>query len=210
MSLPVAKTERDFSQIFSSRPSPKGGPTNVIFTLSSALQNIERATQHAEHQQQQQQQPPLQLSQQQEQDLRAAVTQASQSNAEPSSESQQAVMISLDELAKNFRPFHPPPPPVPINDMTEKQTSNFSNVIPTQQPPLDLPAAVVAEIMEDERSSITAPAPRQPFLNRLRKRQEEVMHAISVRRQRKLKMKKHKYKKLMRRTRNLRRRLDRI
>ncbi|KFY14564.1 hypothetical protein V492_02551 [Pseudogymnoascus sp. VKM F-4246] len=35
------------------------------------------------------------------------------------------------------------------------------------------------------------------------------MWAISVKRQRKLKMKKHKYKKLMRRTRNLRRRLDR-
>ncbi|KAI4743617.1 hypothetical protein E4T50_06012 [Aureobasidium sp. EXF-12298] len=35
------------------------------------------------------------------------------------------------------------------------------------------------------------------------------MHAISVKRQRKLKMKKHKYKKLMKRTRNLRRRLDR-
>ncbi|KAI9697780.1 MAG: hypothetical protein M1836_004456 [Candelina mexicana] len=34
--------------------------------------------------------------------------------------------------------------------------------------------------------------------------------AISVRRQRKLKMKKHKYKKLMKRTRNLRRRLDRL
>ncbi|KAK3673477.1 hypothetical protein LTR78_006711 [Recurvomyces mirabilis] len=35
------------------------------------------------------------------------------------------------------------------------------------------------------------------------------MYAISVKRQRKLKMKKHKYKKLMKRTRNLRRRLDR-
>ncbi|KAI9760115.1 MAG: hypothetical protein M1835_000226 [Candelina submexicana] len=34
--------------------------------------------------------------------------------------------------------------------------------------------------------------------------------AISVKRQRKLKMKKHKYKKLMKRTRNLRRRLDRL
>ncbi|KAI9835053.1 MAG: hypothetical protein M1819_002605 [Sarea resinae] len=39
--------------------------------------------------------------------------------------------------------------------------------------------------------------------------QTGTMHAISVKRQRKLKMKKHKYKKLMRRTRNLRRRLDR-
>ncbi|KAI9819715.1 MAG: hypothetical protein M1832_003949 [Thelocarpon impressellum] len=35
------------------------------------------------------------------------------------------------------------------------------------------------------------------------------MYLISVKRQRKLKMKKHKYKKLMRKTRNLRRRLDR-
>ena len=64
--------------------------------------------------------------------------------------------------------------------------------------------------------------PRQPFLNHMRERHlrwEEVRQrkvvrpkiwtAISVRRQRKLKMKKHKYKKLMRRTRNLRRKLDR-
>lgn len=36
------------------------------------------------------------------------------------------------------------------------------------------------------------------------------MEAISVKRQRKLKMKKHKYKKLMRRTRNLRRKLGKI
>jgi hypothetical protein len=36
------------------------------------------------------------------------------------------------------------------------------------------------------------------------------MIALSVKRQRKLKMKKHKYKKLMKRTRNLRRRLDKL
>ena len=35
------------------------------------------------------------------------------------------------------------------------------------------------------------------------------MQLISVRRQRKLKMKKHKYKKLMKKTRNLRRRIER-
>ncbi|KAL8916636.1 MAG: hypothetical protein Q9208_008395 [Pyrenodesmia sp. 3 TL-2023] len=62
--------------------------------------------------------------------------------------------------------------------------------------------------------------PRQPFLERMRKRQQvwedgmtgkkrHIWRAISVKRQRKLKMKKHKYKKLMRKTRNLRRRLDR-
>lgn len=42
-----------------------------------------------------------------------------------------------------------------------------------------------------------------------RKSEENKIWAISVKRQRKLKMKKHKYKKLMRKTRNLRRRLDR-
>ncbi|KAG4218531.1 hypothetical protein PC116_g32989 [Phytophthora cactorum] len=64
--------------------------------------------------------------------------------------------------------------------------------------------------------------PRAPktFLERMALRQirwrEEVrgqspdMHAISVRRQRKLKMKKKKYKKLMKRTRNARRKLDRV
>ena len=59
----------------------------------------------------------------------------------------------------------------------------------------------------------------QPFLGRMRERQIqymdrlgdcEIWQAISVKRQRKLKMKKHKYKKLMKRTKNLRRRLDRL
>lgn len=59
-------------------------------------------------------------------------------------------------------------------------------------------------------------AHNQPFLGRMRQRQLEYLDrigerdgwiAISVKRQRKLKMKKHKYKKLMKKTKNLRRRL---
>jgi len=59
---------------------------------------------------------------------------------------------------------------------------------------------------------------RQPFLKRMRQRQNTNTRyreqrpgilAISVKRQRKLKMKKHKYKKLMKRTRLQRRKLDR-
>lgn len=63
---------------------------------------------------------------------------------------------------------------------------------------------------------------RQPFIRRMLERQQRweesvderadqkgTMMLISVKRQRKLKMKKHKYKKLMKRTRNLRRKLDR-
>ncbi|KLU88740.1 hypothetical protein MAPG_07724 [Magnaporthiopsis poae ATCC 64411] len=61
--------------------------------------------------------------------------------------------------------------------------------------------------------------PRRSFLERLARRQimfqqsqknNGAMQAISVKRQRKLKMKKKKYKKLLKRTRNERRKLDRL
>ncbi|KAL8913773.1 MAG: hypothetical protein Q9171_001507 [Xanthocarpia ochracea] len=72
---------------------------------------------------------------------------------------------------------------------------------------------------EVEVIDITPPSGRQPFLERMKNRhrawedglsgpKRQIWRAISVKRQRKLKMKKHKYKKLMRKTRNLRRRLD--
>lgn len=75
-------------------------------------------------------------------------------------------------------------------------------------------------IAEPETGKEIADRRPQGFLDRMRDRQREYleyreertadrMEAISVKRQRKLKMKKHKYKKLMKRTRNLRRRLDR-
>lgn len=54
------------------------------------------------------------------------------------------------------------------------------------------------------KPSVRAPVRRAPSAAR-----KERMMLISVKRQRKLKMKKHKYKKLMKRTRNLRRRQDR-
>ena len=79
---------------------------------------------------------------------------------------------------------------------------------------------------EEEHDTRQLPASSsQPFLGRMRERQIRYgdrmderlryrrggdMLAISVKRQRKLKMKKHKYKKLMKRTKNLRRRLDRV
>ena len=61
----------------------------------------------------------------------------------------------------------------------------------------------------------TSAPPFQPFMERMREQKrrwyarEETLRAISVKRQRKLKMKKHKHKKLLKRTRNLRRKLER-
>lgn len=77
---------------------------------------------------------------------------------------------------------------------------------------VEVPAADNSQEIEDVQI-------RQPFLERMNKRQNTRyrdaekrpdMLAISVKRQRKLKMKKHKYKKLMKRTRLLRRKLDRL
>jgi hypothetical protein len=79
---------------------------------------------------------------------------------------------------------------------------------------VSVPAAENSQEMDDVQI-------RQPFLERMKRRQNTStryrdiekrpdMLAISVKRQRKLKMKKHKYKKLMKRTRLLRRKLDRL
>jgi hypothetical protein len=80
----------------------------------------------------------------------------------------------------------------------EESASQGSDI---SQPPTILPTNY------RERMNIR----RQQYDDSLNRRGEDdaAVWAISVKRQRKLKMKKHKYKKLMRRTRNLRRRLDR-
>lgn len=189
-----------------------------------------------------------------ETDLRAAVTQASSSNADPQPHNldlpAKTLHINLQELAKNFRPYNPPPVPIPMNfsdgpapnmsqqikwqlqtqPSTQKTYTTkltiFESTYPSGRkiykshatPIVEEPAAPSAIPEAEEKLVYLPPSPRnQPFLGRMRKRQlqymdrmGEVWSMISVKRQRKLKMKKHKYKKLMKRTKNLRRRLDRI
>ncbi|KAK4144386.1 uncharacterized protein C8A04DRAFT_36635 [Dichotomopilus funicola] len=79
---------------------------------------------------------------------------------------------------------------------------------------------LVEEGMDSLTSAIEEPGQPQSFLERMALRQLRydeycrqkglTMQAISVRRQRKLRMKKKKYKKLMKKTRNERRKLDRL
>ncbi|KAI0109034.1 hypothetical protein GGR51DRAFT_558832 [Nemania sp. FL0031] len=75
------------------------------------------------------------------------------------------------------------------------------------------------QLVEEDTSEAQDSGSSRSFLQRMASRQvkrEQIrgqansMYAISVKRQRKLKMKKKKYKKLMRRTRNERRKLDRV
>ncbi|RDW73103.1 hypothetical protein BP6252_07010 [Coleophoma cylindrospora] len=136
-------------------------------------------------------------------------------------------------LTGKYRPFQPPPPPQPMNtaDSLAAGAEAAESLEPQQK---TYTAVLTIEESTDLNGEVTYSAHSSPFvenetviptrfLDRMRLRQERFeesreqklksddggMEAISVKRQRKLKMKKHKYKKLMRRTRNLRRRLDR-
>lgn len=231
-SVPPISNSDAFSNIFTPRNYRKPQPADVIYTISSAVEDIENATAHSYSQQSQ----PAALT---EADLHTAIT--SSSRADPSQ--QQRLDINVEELAKHFRPFQPPPPPTA--ETAARKISRRS--APTEQKSYSTVLTIVESIhpnglktykhattpfrehslkypelhYPDAATGISSPLlPRQPFLNHMRERQlrwensregkvvrPKIWYAISVKRQRKLKMKKHKYKKLMKRTRNLRRKL---
>ncbi|KAL7939523.1 hypothetical protein V8C35DRAFT_286903 [Trichoderma chlorosporum] len=137
-----------------------------------------------------------------------------------------SIYLQVDTMSGEFLPFRPPPLP-------EAQQSAEADGIAAEAETLEEAAHhrvykamfTIEESTEpDGQIRIIAHSPRiiqdeQPrsFLERLAVRQlrfdqtrgQRDLYAISVKRQRKLKMKKKKYKKLMKRTRNLRRKLDR-
>lgn len=128
--------------------------------------------------------------------------------------------INVEELAKSFRPFNAPPPPVPMDPAyVQKNIGRVATPAVSfgvEQAPM--PEGAVAELFEpqEEGRAVQAPFRRRmrarqvTWLSGLVQRYREQLDCISVKRQRRLKMKKHKYKKLMRKTRNLRRRQDRL
>lgn len=70
------------------------------------------------------------------------------------------------------------------------------------------PRTIVEPVRVEQPVPVQAGRRRRSMQSGIRERRK--YYLISVRRQRKLKMKKHKYKKLMRKTRNLRRRQDKL
>ena len=246
MPIPPESSAAAFSSIFDPKPIPNHKATDVIHTISSAVDTFENAASSAQLKNSPQ-------NRQEEVDLRTAVTQASPSNADPSPHHldlpAKNFHINLQELVKNFRPYMRPPPPVPMDSKISEENPNktLQQVEPTSEsiitqktftttltihestyrsgrksyktyttPIVEGPGASAGK---GEKEVYLPPAPRgQPFLGRMRERQlqymdrsgnGEIWQTISVKRQRRLKMKKHKYKKLMKRTKNLRRRLDR-
>ena len=246
MPIPPESSTATFSSIFDSKPIPNHKPTDVVSTLSSAVDTFENAAASSPNQN------PQHMTQE-EVDLRAAVTQASPSNADPSPHHldlpAKTIHISLQELSKNFRPYIRPPPPIPMDSVlpgeapqkTSQPAESQSESVISQKTfttTLTIHENTYRSGRKDYKTYTTPiiegpgyfagdggrrlylpPVPRgQPFLGRMRERQIQYMdrlgdgetwQTISVKRQRKLKMKKHKYKKLMKSTKNLTRRLDR-
>ena len=244
--IPPESTTAAFLSIFDPKPTLNDKTTNVIHTLSSAVDAFENASSSTQSQK-------SQHVTQEEVDLRAAVTQSSSSNADPSPHHSdlpvREIQINWQEPVKNSRPYARPSLLSPVGSLPfeEEPQKAFQPPEPQWDPVVSRKTFTTAlTIHEDTYRSgrkyyktHTTPiieglshtpgegkkqtnmptVPRgQPFLGRMRERQIQYMdrlgngetwQAISVKRQRRLKMKKHKYKKLMKRTKTLRRRLDR-
>ncbi|KAB8305029.1 hypothetical protein EYC80_004334 [Monilinia laxa] len=212
MNFPKAVTDEAFASIFTPR-TRSNKSQEVIATLSDTLQSLDSAT------------GSLQTLNIQDQwneethELRAGITADSYrvQHLDNPNESPRSA------FTRKYTPFSPPPAPVPMS--TEESLSAGAEAAAEHEEAL-LPQKrtyhTILTINEstDANGEITYTAESGPIVSedpprsyierrRIHRRERATMWAISVKRQRKLKMKKHKYKKLMRRTRNLRRRLDR-
>lgn len=196
----------------------KNEPEDVIFTLSNTAQSMENIA-HGMESEDQFGQLQRNFSSDADGELRML------DGAEPK--------MSVEEYTRRLRPFHPPPPPVPMDmnanaELVEayegenkEEFSTYSTVLtiresrdadgrktyeastgPFVRGDMEAPAG------EHEGLKIDAPSDTTDMTYVERLRHNGSMHAISTKRRRKVKMKKHKFKKLMRRTRTLRRKLD--
>ncbi|KAI1807070.1 hypothetical protein F4811DRAFT_550300 [Daldinia bambusicola] len=215
-SFPKTITDDAFAQIFAPR-TKSNKYADVMSTLSRTVDELEQPMQNL--------------------DLDAQ--QSGETITDPNGESthkidlrhpdgtESSVYVQLNAMSGQFLPFRPPPLPQAETAAEKEAAREEVEDVPQHRV---YKAMFTLEETTDENGQIRIvahspqvveepPAPRT-FLERMALRQirwrEEVrgqapdMHAISVRRQRKLKMKKKKYKKLMRRTRNARRKLDRV
>jgi len=220
--VPQTVSNEMFGAIFT-KPSTEAKTGAVIGTLSRTIEELNKSVLD---------QIPFEKS------LQHGFSQEAHQNSAAPSNVDQPLIFSIPFpqpiMNSKFMPFNPPPPPVPMNDAQYLSTfEEFHEEQPLAQPK-KYHALITVEESKDENGKVlytsyasdfipeeTAQIAPPTFLERMRLRQkryedslgprwrENRMWAISVKRQRKLKMKKHKYKKLMRKTRNERRRLDR-
>lgn len=203
--VPPSSNQEAFDAIFSSKKSAKAEQENVMLTLSSAVQSMENTA--GEHDD---------LGRQLEVDVQPY-----------DSMNMSDLKLSVDELSKHLRPFHPPPPPMPLDEAKEAANTRQSEPSPQEN---SYSTVLTIHESTDATGRKTYEAHTTPFVRDApgakeheefidipenkgttyieRLRNNRTMHAISTKRRRKAKMKKHKYKKLLRNTRTLRRKLD--
>ncbi|KAJ5887910.1 hypothetical protein N7495_007951 [Penicillium taxi] len=206
--VPPTSTFEAFDAIFSSKKILKNEPEDVIFTLSSTVQSMENNA----------------MSESEDQ-----FGQIHRSFSEADGELRMLdgpERMSVEDYVRTLRPFHPPPPPTPMDMSAETEAmesqeaeTSYSTVLTIRESRnADGSKSYEAHTGPFVRDEIEAPGMHDEmtidmpstsgmtYVERLRN--NRTMHAISTKRRRKAKMKKHKFKKLMRRTRTLRRKLD--
>ncbi|KAL9946885.1 hypothetical protein D7B24_008948 [Verticillium nonalfalfae] len=214
-SLPKSITEDAFASIFASR-NRANNAGDVISTLSRTADELDGAM------------AKMTIADQPEPDAHGDPVRKIDVQHHDGSES--SVYVQLNSMAGQFVPFRPPPIPQPQTAATasEAQVEAAAEELLDDTPQHRVYKALftIEESTDaDGQVRVLAHSPRivqdgapRSFLERMARRQmlfeeaqgtTDTMHAISVKRQRKLKMKKKKYKKLQKRDRNLRRKLDR-
>ncbi|KAK5079175.1 hypothetical protein LTR64_002405 [Lithohypha guttulata] len=248
--LPPETSIEDIEKIFQVRPRNQRRPQDVIYTISNVLQNLDE---NVATQQQQQQAAQHEEGVTQRADIIKALTQHNNSatnpadsnvihlDGQPQQQQQNTanlrvppnVKLVIQALARQFRPFNPPPAPVAAPEVEFYPTEEQEATTTTSRTSTTQTATTTQESATQEQTANTFFTPsfqqtsRRTHRATLLPRHLRQLHhfrirdvrriggikeilLISVRRQRKLKMKKHKYKKLMRKTRNLRRRQGKI
>ncbi|RYP78326.1 hypothetical protein DL769_003204 [Monosporascus sp. CRB-8-3] len=216
-SFPKTVTDDFFAQIFAS-PTKGANVNEVMSTLSNTVDQLEQPMQ------------ALNLDSQQDNGI------ATDANGDHvkievrhADGSESNLYVQLNAMSGQFLPFRPPPAPQPESAAEAAVTAREESAeAPAPEVRIYKAMFTLEETVDaNGETRIVAHSPQiieedavpRTFLERMALREirradaqkrSPGMHAISVRRQRKLKMKKKKYKKLMKRTRNERRKLDRV
>ncbi|KHN96845.1 DUF1713 domain protein [Metarhizium album ARSEF 1941] len=208
--MPRAVTNEHFASIFAAR-TKANRMSDTMSTISSTIDQLEGPM------------AQLTIGGQEDQEMGGGMHKLEVRNPDGSESS---VYLQVDTMSGDFLPFRPPPlPQAQSADEADGLAAEAETVEEEPHHRVYKAMFTIEESTEpDGQIRIIAHSPRivndvQPrtFLGRMAQRRLRAdgargrhdMYAISVKRQRKLRMKKKKYKKLMKRTRNLRRKLDR-
>jgi len=214
-SLPKTVSEDHFAAIFKSRTRATK-VSDVISTISRTVDDMEG--------------PMAQMTISKKQETEANWDPIQKVDVRYPDGTESSIYVQLNAMAGQFIPFRPPPTPEP---QTAAQAEAEANARAAAEEGVEEPATqhrvyramfTIEETTDsDGQVRVMAHSPRvlppseRPMrfqervaMRQSRRREEDEMQALSVLRRRKLKMKKKKYKKFMKRTRTLRRKLNQI